>query len=157
MSERGSLPTSLPRKAPGPVLASFWILVVSAALHIASSALTVATWHTLVQQGLGQRPKGISAIQWSQEIHDYLVTTLVLDIAFAVIYVALAYAIRSGRNWARVTLTVIIVLSGVFILLQGGNISTLVLLLVALVAVVLLYLPASRAFFAPEPTAPRQV
>jgi Flp pilus assembly protein TadB len=151
-SEQGSLPTAVPRTPPGSVLASFWILVVSAALHIASVALTFATWHSLVQEGVGQRPRTMSVAQATSQLHSYLITLVVLDIAFTIVYVALGYAIRAGRNWARTTLTVIVVLSGVFILFQGSDVITLALLVIALAAVVLLYLPGSRGYFTRQPT-----
>jgi hypothetical protein len=151
-SEQGSLPTAVRQPPPGPVLASFWILIVSAALRVASAALTFATWHPLIQQGLTQRPRTMSVAQATHQITDYLITSVTFDFVFAAGYVALAYAVRSGRNWARLTVTAIIVLTGVFILFQGGDVITLVLLLVALVAVALLYLPKSREYFTPTPT-----
>ncbi len=58
-----------------------------------------------------------------------------------------AFLMRRGRNWARLTITAIVALFAVLGVLNGSDLFTLVSVLIELVAVGLLYLRSSKAYF----------
>jgi hypothetical protein len=76
-----------------------------------------------------------------------LVFVAIVGIVFAGLYLLFAFKARAGRNWARITLTVLTVLR-VVVLAIGFSLLSALSALVAVVAVVLLFLPASNQFFA---------
>lgn len=133
---------------PGPVRAAFWTLIASAAIRVLFAVLTVASWSAFVSEAVAHPSANTSADQMRTYAHTVLIENIVLDLVFAGLWVLFAYKVRAGRNWARLTLTVIVVLFGIFDILNGTDLYTLVSVLVELVAVGLLYLPASREFFA---------
>jgi hypothetical protein len=140
-------------RPPGPVQGSFWVLIVSAAVRVIFAVITVATWTAFTNAQLrGPLPPHTTVVQARSAIHTYLLVNIVLDALFAAAYVLLAYQIRAGRNWARLTITTIVVLFGLFDIFTGANGTTLAIVVVELVGVALLWLPQSRAFFAPDRT-----
>lgn len=127
---------------PGPVRASFWILIASAALRLVVVIPLVATWNAqtaAVMKGLHYN---------SSQAHSFLIANIVLDVLFCGIYVLFAYMIRNGRNWARITLTVIIVVFGLYSILSSADVYTLASVIIELVAVGLLYMTSSKEYFA---------
>jgi hypothetical protein len=139
------------RKPPTPVVASFWILVVSAALRVIIAAITLASWNSIIDQQLrNPLPAHTTAAQARAALHTYLTYNVVLDLVFGALYVLFAYMIRAGRNWARVTMTAIVVVFGLFDIFGGTSVITLVSVLIELVAVALLYTQTSRGYFAKE-------
>lgn len=148
-SDRGDLP----RTPPGPVVVSFWILIVSAALRVLIAVLTLTQYDAIVAAQLHPLPKGMTVAQATQAIHTYLTANLILDLVFAGLYVLFAFLVRAGHNWARLTVTGVIVVFGLFALLNsttsGTDIVTVLSVLIELVAVALLYLPNSKPYFAP--------
>lgn len=137
---------------PGPVLGSFWILVVSAALQAVFAVITIATWTAFTDAQLrGPLPPHTTVAQARSAIHTYLLVNIVLGLLLAAVYVLLAYQARRGRNWARLTITTIVVLFGLFDVFTGGNGLTLLVVVVEIVGVALLWLPRSRAYFTPDP------
>lgn len=73
----------------------------------------------------------------------------ILVLVLTVIELAVVFRMRAGRNWARVTLTVLAVLqivNAIFSIALNPVIS-LIGVAVALVATVLMWLPASNAYF----------
>lgn len=147
---RVTTPSDQARKVPGPVLGSFWILVASAVLRVVVAVITLATWQTIVNDELrGGLPAKTTLAQATAQIHTELTANIALDLVFAALYVLFAFYIKAGRRWARTTLTVIIVVFGLFDILGGTDIFTLIEVVIELVAVGMLYLPNTRAYFAP--------
>jgi hypothetical protein len=132
-----------PTAAPGPVRAAFWILVASAALSVLAAVTTLASFDTILAGAVRQ---GASR----DTLHAYLVVNIALDLAFAAVYVLLGLRVRAGANWARITVTVIVVVFALFDILTGTNLITVVAILAELVAVGLLYLRTSSPYFTPD-------
>jgi hypothetical protein len=134
---------------PTPVVASFWILLASAALWFLIAVSSVVTWNSEVNTLLRQpRPANTTLNQALSTIHEYLIVNLALDVVVAVLYVLFAFMVRSGRNWARLTITAIVGLFAILGILNGANLYSLIIVLIGLVAVGLLYLRRSKEFFA---------
>jgi len=131
------------------VVASFWMLIVSAGLRFLVAVVTVVTWNSEVNTLLRQpRPAHTTLDQARSTIHQYLIVIIALDMVFALLYVLFAYLVRSGRNWARLTITAVVAVFAIFTLLNGGSLYTLISVLIELVAVGLLYLRPAKEFFA---------
>jgi hypothetical protein len=152
-SEPGELLPEPVRQPPTQVIASFWILIASAALRVVIVAIILASWQSLIDVQLrNPLPANTTTAQARDAMQTYLTYNVVLDIVFAGLYVLFAYLIRKGRNWARLTMTAIVVLFGLFDILGGTDGITLVSVIIELVAVALLFMPASKAYFAkPRP------
>ncbi|HEX4700915.1 MAG TPA: hypothetical protein VH352_02200 [Pseudonocardiaceae bacterium] len=138
-----------PRPAlPTPVVVSFWILIVSAALRFFFAVVTAVNWTALINDVLQHLPAHTSPAQVRSDMHNILIAEIVLDVVFGALYVVLAFMIRAGRNWARLSVTAVVVVFGVFDILNGPDVVTLISVLIELVAVGLLYLQRSKDFFA---------
>jgi hypothetical protein len=134
---------------PTPVVASFWMLLASAALWFLIAVTSAVTWNSEVSTLLQQpRPAGTTPSQALSTIHEYLIVNLALDVVVAVLYLLFAFMVRSGRNWARLTITGIVALFAIFGILNGANLYSLIIVLVGLVAVALLYTRRSKEYFA---------
>jgi hypothetical protein len=148
-SEPGELLPEPVRTPPTQVIASFWILIASAALRVVIVAITLASWQRLIDAQLrNPLPANTTAAQARDAMQTYLTYNVVLDLVFGGLYVLFAYMIRKGRNWARLTMTAIVVLFGLFDVLGGTDGITLISVIIELVAVALLFMPASKAYFA---------
>lgn len=133
---------------PGTVRAAFWTLIASAVIRVLFAILTIASWNAFVNEAVAHPLAHTSADQMRSYAHTVLTENIIVDLVFGGLWVLAAYLVRGGRNWARLTLTVIVVLFGIFDILNGTDLYTLISVLIELVAVGMLYLPASREYFA---------
>jgi len=134
--------------APRSVVASYWMLLVSAALPVLIVIFTLATWNTVVNQLLQQPlPAGTTPAQARSAIHQYLIANISLDLIFAGLYVGFAILMRRGRNWARLSITAIVALFAVLGVLNNSGLITLISILLELTAVGLLYTRTSKDYF----------
>jgi hypothetical protein len=133
---------------PGPVRASFWTLIASAVIRVIFAIITIASWNAFVNEAVQHLPAHTTAEQMRGYAHTVLTENIIVDLVFGGLWVLFAYLIRNGRNWARLTLTVIVVVFGIFDILNGTDLYTLISVLIELVAVGMLYLPASREYYA---------
>jgi hypothetical protein len=140
------LPSAQP---PTQVVVSFWMLIASAALWFLIAVSFAVTWNSEVKALLQQpRPAGIPPSQALSTIHEYLIFNLARDVVIAVLYLLSAFMVRSGRNWARLTITGIVGLFVIFGILNGANLFILIIVVVGLVAVGLLYTRPAKEYFA---------
>jgi hypothetical protein len=134
--------------APRSVVASYWMLLVSAALPVLIVILTLATWNSVVNQLVQQRPAGTTVAQASGAIHSYLIANITLDLIFAALYVGFAILMRRGRNWARLSITAIVAVFAVLGVLNNSGLVTLISILIELAAIGMLYTKPSKEYFA---------
>jgi hypothetical protein len=103
---------------------------------------------------LRDRNTGLTESQIDTAVTVGIVTSVVFGLAFMALYVWLAFMLRQGRNWARVTVTVLLGLGVVFGLVglvqpgtTLGKLIDVLTLATAVVVIVLLWRPAASAFF----------
>ncbi len=132
-----------PAAPPLPVRVSFWILLVSAVLSALVAVIALVTWSSIVNQEV---QAGVAA----GTIRTYLTVNVILELLFAAAFVLLALRIKQGSNWARILVTAIVVVFALVDILGGTTLLTVITILVELVAVGLLYMPQSAAFFTPD-------
>ena len=134
---------------PTQVVVSFWMLIASAALWFLIAVSSAVTWNSEVNTLLQQpRPAGTTPSQALSTIHEYLIVNLALDVVVAVLYLLFAFMVRSGRNWARLTITGIVGLFALFGILNGANLFSLIIVVIGLVAVGVLYTRPAKEYFA---------
>jgi hypothetical protein len=137
-----------PLRPPVPVQAAFWIWIAGAVLSLVSAVLTPREKASIIGALRSAKPAGIPPNQYEQYAQTLIVVSIVTLVIFAGLYVFFAYKVRSGRNWARMTLTVLMVLGVAYDAYTGTLLSSGIGLLVSVVAVILVYLPQSAAYFA---------
>lgn len=134
---------------PREVVISFWIWAATAALLFVGAILFILNRET-VAQALRQSPNGgqLTAQQIEQAAGVAVGVGAAILLIIAALYLLFAFKAKAGRNWARITLTVLTVLNALSALTgTSGGVANYVGLLLAIVAVVLLYMPSSNAYY----------
>jgi len=133
--------------APKEVRISFWIWIAGAVLS-AVGGLLALTQRDEVARVLRGTPQFADAPQAELDaaVAASVLFSIVFGLVIAGLYVLFAFKVRAGRNWARVTLTVLTAL-GLLSLLLGASVSGLLTSLLSVIAVALLYTRNSRAYF----------
>lgn len=130
---------------PGTVNAAFWITVIQVIVSVVFSALVLTSGFLL----LGNAALSAGAV-YAAQIGGAIVTFVI-----AVVMLVIAFAMRRGRNWARIVLIVLAGLGAVFSLLglfgggDGVSITSGVLTVVLnVIIVILLASKSASAYFA---------
>lgn len=154
MSEQqqpGMPPQGTPRQerpaAPNNVVIAFGIFVITAVLWVVRTLTSQPGKQALIGQLHRTRPDAFAEFspqQLSSVVDLVLTIAIVLWIAIALLCVFLAWRMWAGRNWARITLTVICAFGVVFGVSGGFWAGGLLPAL----GVVAMYLPSSNAYFA---------
>lgn len=135
------------QSAPSTVRASFWLWIASVVISAIAVVVTLAVGvPATVDTGSGTSATTVSGTA--------VVITAVLSLVVGGgLRVLFAIFMLRGRNWARIVLLVvaaITVLAG-FSAILTGDIIQLLALIIVIVAAVLMYLPASNAYFRKRP------
>ncbi len=132
---------------PKEVRLSFFLWLAGAILLVVSSVLVLTQRETALEEARKAPPTpGVTAEQLESAVTAVLVFLVIIGVVLAALMVFFAFKARAGRNWARITLTVLG--AAVFLYhLFGFSLIGLVIVLVVAAAVVTLYLPASKAYF----------
>ncbi|WP_189209385.1 hypothetical protein [Actinokineospora fastidiosa] len=133
-------------RPPGLVSATYWLWLVAGAIGLAGGLAVMLNQRTLVD---GMAKAQSLPPEQAQEIVQGLTVWLVTGSAvFLILYWLLAYQARTGVRKARTLLLVVGVLSAFF---QYGfgrvTIFGLVCALLTVLAMALMYFPASRRFY----------
>ena len=129
--------------APTPVKVSFWLWIASAVIYIAGYIVILASKQTIIDSIVkGNKDPKISADTIASSVTTLLWMLVTGAVVFAVLFALFAYKAREGTRSARTVLTVLFVLTLAFqFLLQLGLVTVLAQLL-ALIALLLMYLPS---------------
>ncbi|WP_329790699.1 hypothetical protein V1227_02095 [Lentzea sp. DG1S-22] len=133
---------------PSTVIAAFVGFLVSCVFAVTSAGVLVGTHDDIVE---ALRSSGTSMTEEQLQSAATFTQVLVASIAvvIALVQLWLAFKLRSGRNWARILLTVFTVfqIGSLFIGQGAATLPAYGGALVAALAVVASYLPASNAYF----------
>jgi hypothetical protein len=151
-SYSSSQPTyTSPAERPVPptvVNAAFWLYVASAVVSVITvilSAVLVDVTRAAVKAQVAQQGRHISAAQVDTLVNVAIVTSVVVGLLFAAVFVLFAVFMRRGANWARIVLLVLTVLS-VTSALGSFGLGALRLVL-AIIATILVFLPSASGYF----------
>lgn len=142
MSEQGK------PSPPASVEVAFWIWIVSAAVSLVFAVLAPRAKGNILDSLRRSKPPGLAPSQYEHTANVLITVLIVQLVVFALLYVFLAYQVRAGRNWARLILTVLLIIGVVYGLIQGSLLASGIGLLISAVAVILVYFPSASAFFA---------
>ncbi|MBS1674283.1 MAG: hypothetical protein JSS74_09990 [Actinobacteria bacterium] len=132
---------------PTAVKISFWIFLLGAVLEVVAGVIILGAGITAAAAGdtltIGTTPAS----------GPVLIATGVIALVIVAVELLVLWKMKAGRNWARVLLTVLEVLSiiGVF---TGTNGVGILAVIISVVAVVLMWLPTSNEYF--KAASPRQ-
>jgi hypothetical protein len=156
--------TPLGRPAPTPpstVKGAFLVYVLAAALSVVTLALTLTSdaWN----QAIAAAGDSVDTSGMSEQslINTAKTVVIVISVVFILLYLFFAMKMRAGRNWARIVLTVLSALSilsavrssasvtvnGQAFAVGGSQLIGWVGAILAVVAIVLMYMGASNAYF----------
>ncbi|MEV7646359.1 hypothetical protein [Arthrobacter sp. NPDC089319] len=139
---------------PREVVIAFWLIITAAAmtalemlteLSNLDGTMAAVLQDPSVREALGEQGGQFSDAELSQMMSGTAGVIIVITAVIAVgLYLLVAFGVKAGKNWARITGTVFAALSlfGLFNIWFG----TLSVLL-GIAAIVLLFLPASNQFF----------
>ncbi len=139
---------------PREVVIAFWLIIAAAAmtaiemlteLSNLDGTMAAVLQDPSVREALGEQGGQFSDAELSQMMSGTAGVIIVITAVIAVgLYLLVAFGVKAGKNWARITGTVFAALSlfGLFNIWFG----TLSVLL-GIAAIVLLFLPASNQFF----------
>ena len=140
--------------APREVIIAFWLIIAAAALTAIEMLTELANLDgsmamvlndPSVREALGEQGGQFSEQELAQMMSGTAGVFIVIIAVIAVgLYLMVAFGVKAGKNWARITGAVLAALSlfGLFNIWFG----TLAVLL-GIAAIVLLFLPASNQFF----------
>ncbi|HEX3789852.1 MAG TPA: hypothetical protein VHW44_18440 [Pseudonocardiaceae bacterium] len=142
--------TPVRARPPAAVLASFWIFVLAAVAAAVGGVLVFADKQklvTLLRDSNNKATTKLTDTQIQQAASVGAVVAIVTAIVVALLLLLLAFRLKSGRNWARVLITILAVLDVIAIFAERGT-STVGYIggVAAVVGVVLAYLPKSNTY-----------
>jgi hypothetical protein len=148
---QGPEPQQLP--PPPPVLTAVKLMYAGAivsAITFVIGLLTVGSTRTALKKAY---PK-----YTAHQISTLVSSSIIVGLLSIGLWILIARASKQGRNWARMTGTVLFALDTLLLLLSASRLTVgaafliaLVIWLIGLAVVVLLWRKESSAFFAPPP------
>lgn len=125
--------------APAPVKVSFWILLISIVLSVVIGVLAITSGSLLNSTGerVGPGP-GLSG--------SVLIGFGIIAIVFSLIELLFLWKMKAGKNWARITVTILELL-GLVGLFDGVDLADLFAVALTVVAIGLLWTPSSNQYF----------
>lgn len=133
--------------APRPVEMAFRLILLAGLIEAIVVVLGLVAFMTPTGQSTALQVLKDMGLEDQSLLQPLLITSLALSAVGVVLYVLIAFQIRKGRNWARITGAVFAALS-VFSLLQP-NIITIVQVLLGIVAEVILFRAPAKDYFKP--------
>jgi hypothetical protein len=135
--------------APAVVRYSFWAWIVAGAIGLIDAILFLTVKDALIDATIKQNPN-LSVDQIRNGANNLVLFTLISAIVFAALYAYFAYRARDGVRSARTAVTVVGILHLLLSLLFPVSYIVLISVLLSIVAIILLYMPAARAYFSAE-------
>ncbi|MFC5285943.1 hypothetical protein ACFPM7_02675 [Actinokineospora guangxiensis] len=135
---------------PKTVSIAFWLCIAVAAVLALSVLGGLSLDRATVESALREADTGLSGAELEAAAGLFITLAVALPLVFLIAFLAGAFPMRAGRNWARVLLTVFGGLLLVLTLLGTAGASPIVAIaLIALIgaAIVLMYVGDSGAYF----------
>ncbi|MGI9093083.1 MAG: hypothetical protein ACR2FF_06520 [Mycobacteriales bacterium] len=98
-----------PQAVPSTINSAFWLIVLSSLLGIVGSLLLFGSKSKIINNIKKNNP-GYSTSKLNNNYHSIVIFAVIISIIFAALYIFFALKIRAGRNWARIVVTVLLVL-----------------------------------------------
>lgn len=147
------LAPSAPAVRPKSIDNAFTLWLVSIGLSVLGLILTLTVGGDDITKAVRDGMPGKSEQEITDAANAFKVITAVVGIIFALLYLLFAYKMRAGRNWARITLSVLGGLNVISILYgfrQSGGLGIVIGLIEVIViaaAVFFMYRADSNQYF----------
>lgn len=137
--------------APKLVRYSFWTWIAAGVVGLLDAVLLWSLKNALIDQAVKANtdPK-ITPDAIHSGVNNFVIYTLISAVVFGVLYVYFAYRARDGVRSARTVLVIGAVVRLLLGMLTSMSYYALFGVLLSIVAAVLLYMPAARAYYNPE-------
>lgn len=146
---QGQFQPAGPVSRPKEVDISFWLIIAAAALTVVSTIVTLATLGSPAMMEQFEMIMGAQGGEAQIDTEAFIAiaatSAVIIGIIGIAVYLLIAFMVRKGKNWARITATVLAVLS-LFSLIGGGFLQIIIVLL-GVAAVVLLFTPKASGYF----------
>lgn len=148
---------------PRSVQTSFKLWMIGAGISVVSSIFSLVFINTIIDNAMKKVAVAPEETQQMQSIaKSSAVLGAVVGLVLICLWIALAFQMRKGKNWARITMTVIIAIGTLFTLIglltgsafSGGAVGIISALLsiiayvVYITATVFMYKSDAKAYFA---------
>ncbi|GAB3255610.1 hypothetical protein GCM10027562_17440 [Arthrobacter pigmenti] len=134
---------------PKEVEISFWLIIAAAALTVVSTIVALASLGSPAMMEQFEMIMGAQGGEAQIDTEAFVAiaatSAVIIGIIGVAVYLLIAFMVRKGKNWARITATVLAVLS-LFSLIGGGFLQIIIVLL-GVAAVVLLFTPKGSNYF----------
>lgn len=131
---------------PNEIVGAFWAFVLAAVIGIVGGLLVLGTKQTIVDAVRAANTSNLTETQIQAAANIAVITAVVISVIIGALYVLFAFKLKAGRNWARIVLTIVAVLSLISLLAGGHTLIGYVGVLAAAIGAVLSYLPNSSAY-----------
>lgn len=135
---------------PREVKISFWIWIVTAVVIFSSVLSLFGQRDEIRAQTMQENQGSLTPEEVDQAVDLAFGLFFVVYLSVALLFTLFAFKAKAGRNWARIALAVVTGLN-LLAFISGpnsGHLMSMLSILVSALAVVLLYLPNSSAYFA---------
>lgn len=133
---------------PTTITASVACYLVATVIAVVQAVLTLGSKQDIADSLRSTNTAGLSSTQIDQAAQVAVVVAVVVALIFAAIYLWLALKLRAGRNWARITLTVLTILQLISLFTNRSSSSWIgyISILAAVAGLVLAYLSPSSEY-----------
>ena len=137
---------------PRMVTIAFWLWLAVSAVMLVNLIAVIGLGREAIEETLRKANTGLSGAEFEQAVDVGVGVAIAFPAVFLVVFLACAFPMRKGRNWARIVLTVFGGLLVVLSLLGMAGAAIISVLIVALIvaAIVLMYVRDSAAYFTPR-------
>jgi predicted membrane channel-forming protein YqfA (hemolysin III family) len=131
---------------PGAITASFWLYLIGALVGIIGGILVFSDKQRIIDAVHKSNPNLTDS-----QVHSTANVATAIALGFAIVafllYLLFAAKLRAGRNWARIVLTVLVILNVLSLVTNKGTMGVeYVGTVLSVIATILAYLPASNAY-----------
>ncbi len=134
---------------PRPVEIAFRLILLAGLIEAIVVVLGLVAFMTPAGQSTALQVLRDMGLEDQSLLQPLLITSLVLSAVGVGLYALIAFQIRKGRNWARITGAVFAALS-LFSLLQP-NVITIVQVVLGIIAEIILFRAPAKDYFRPGP------
>lgn len=134
---------------PREIVASFWCYIGGAVVVLLGGLLAIGEKQTILDALRTANTTNATEAQLEAAANLVVIVAVVISVVLTGLYVLFAYKLKAGRNWARIVLTVLAVLTLInLVSTRGGSAVGYIGELAVIVGCVLSYLPNSSGYFA---------
>jgi hypothetical protein len=131
---------------PSPIIASFWLYAISAVFSLVGG-IWVFSDKQRVADVLHKDSPSLTTAQLHDKANDVAAVALGAAVIGFLLYLFFAAKLKAGRNWARIVLTVLVVIDTILLATNDGTMRLEYAgIALSVVATILAYLSASNAY-----------